>query len=208
MTEGAAFWDRFAPGYAAMALRNPAAYEETLEEVRAHLSPQDHVLEHGCGTGSTALRLAGDVADYTAADFSQGMIDIAEGKRRAAWVDNLTFLTAGIDDPRFGETPRDVVLAFSLLHLLPDPDAALAAIRAQVRPGGLFISKTICVAEMPFWVPPVLAAMRVFGRAPRLYRHSGAQIEARIARAGFDIVTSRIFGDVRHARFIVARRTI
>lgn len=208
MTEGAAFWDRFAPRYARMTLRNPEAHEQTLAEVRAHLSPQDHVLEHGCGTGSTALRLAGDVADYTAADFSQGMIDIAEAKRCAAGTRNLAFLTAGIDDPRFRDSPRDVVLAFSLLHLLPDPDAALAAIRGQVRPGGLFISKTICVAEMPVWVPPVLAVMRVFGRAPLLYRHSGAQIEARIAQAGFDIVTSRIFGDVRYARFIVARRKV
>ena len=208
MTKDAAFWDRFAPRYARMALRNPEAYEQTLAEVRAHLSPQDHVLEHGCGTGSTALRLAGDVADYIAADFSQGMIDIAEAKRRAAGTQNLTFLTAGIDDPRFRESPRDVVLAFSLLHLLPDLDAALAAIRTQVKPGGLFISKTICVADMPVWVPPILAVMRVLGRAPRLHRHSGAQIEAAIARAGFDIVTSRIFGDVRYARFIVARRKV
>lgn len=206
MTEDAAFWDRFAPKYAGMKLRNPAAYEQTLDEVRAHLKPGDHVLEHGCGTGSTALRLAGDVAEYVAADFAQGMIDIAEAKRRAAGVDNLTFLTAGIDDPRFRDSPRDVVLAFSLLHLLPDLGAALAAIRGQVRPGGLFISKTICVAEMPVWVPPVLAVLRVFGRAPYLHRYSGAQIEAAIARAGFDIVTSRIFGDVRYARFIVARR--
>ncbi len=206
MTKDAAFWDRFAPRYARMALRNPEAHEQTLEEVRAHLLPQDHVLEHGCGTGSTALRLAGDVAAYTAADFSQGMIDIAEDKRRAAGAATLTFLTAGIDDPRFRETPADVVLAFSLLHLLPDLDAALAAIRAQVKPGGLFISKTVCVAEMPVWVPPILAVMRALGRAPLLHRYSGAQIEARIARAGFDIVTSRIFGDVRYARFIVARR--
>ena len=100
MTKDAAFWDRFAPRYARMALRNPEAHEQTLEEVRAHLLPQDHVLEHGCGTGSTALRLAGDVAAYTAADFSQGMIDIAEDKRRAAGAATLTFLTAGIDDPR------------------------------------------------------------------------------------------------------------
>ncbi|MDA0963322.1 MAG: methyltransferase domain-containing protein, partial [Proteobacteria bacterium] len=126
--------------------------------------------------------------------------------RRAAGAATLTFLTAAIDDPRFSKAPADVVLAFSLLHLLPDPDAALAVIRAQVKPGGLFISKTICVAEMPVWVPPILAVMRAMGRAPHLRRYSGAQIEAAIARAGFDIVTSRIFGDVRYARFIVARR--
>ena len=95
-----------------------------------------------------------------------------------------------------------------LVQVVGGEGGAVVVAIGRPQPGGLFISKTVCVAEMPVWVPPILAVMRVFGRAPLLHRYSGAQIEARVARAGFDIVTSRIFGDVRYARFIVARRKV
>ena len=54
-TPQAAFWNRVARRYAAMPMRNPDAWEETLARVTARLSPTDRVLELGCGTGSTAL---------------------------------------------------------------------------------------------------------------------------------------------------------
>jgi len=38
-----------------------------------------------------------------------------------------------------------VVLAFNVLHLVEDLGAALAQIRALLRPGGLFIAKTALI---------------------------------------------------------------
>ncbi|WP_342070622.1 hypothetical protein [Yoonia algicola] len=52
------FWNRVARRYAATPMRNQAAYEATLERISAHLKPTDPVLELGCGTQSTALRLS------------------------------------------------------------------------------------------------------------------------------------------------------
>ena len=54
-----------------------AGYERTLRTGEL-LAKSDHVLELGCGTGSTALRLAADVASYLGTDFSPAMIAIAQ----------------------------------------------------------------------------------------------------------------------------------
>jgi ubiquinone/menaquinone biosynthesis C-methylase UbiE len=83
MADDARFWDRIARKYARSAIADQAGYERTLERTRALLGPGDRVLELGCGTGTTALRLAGGVQDYVATDLSAGMIAIAKEKHAA-----------------------------------------------------------------------------------------------------------------------------
>ena len=60
---------RSARRYAAAAVSDPRGYERTLRRTRELLEENDHVLELGCGTGSTALRLADGVASYLGTDF-------------------------------------------------------------------------------------------------------------------------------------------
>jgi SAM-dependent methyltransferase len=99
MTTSATFWDKRAEGYAAQPIRNMPAYEDTLARVRRYLSPSDAVLEIGCGTGTTALKLADGVRHYTATDYAQGMIDIGVRKAAEQGADNVTFHRAGALDP-------------------------------------------------------------------------------------------------------------
>ena len=79
--KNAAFWDKAAEKYAKSAIADPDAYEYTLGRTRTYLKPTDNVLELGCGTGSTALVLASDVAKISAVDISKGMLEIARGNR-------------------------------------------------------------------------------------------------------------------------------
>ena len=86
LSNDARFWDRSARRYAAAAVSDPRGYERTLRRTRELLEENDHVLELGCGTGSTALRLADGVASYLGTDFSPAMIAIAQkaGRRPVA----------------------------------------------------------------------------------------------------------------------------
>ena len=74
----AEFWDRTARQYAADPIADPAGYETTVRRVQALLSPRHSVLELGCGTGTTALRLAPFAGQLLATDVSAGMIAIAQ----------------------------------------------------------------------------------------------------------------------------------
>lgn len=204
MTTPARFWDRMADRYAARPVRDEAAYADTLARTRAHLAPDMRALELGCGTGTTALRLADAVAQFHATDFSARMIAIAEAKPGAP---NLAFRQAAIDgiEPPVGGF--DAVLAFNLLHLLPDLDAALARIAGLLRPGGVFVSKSVCLRDAPAWLRPVVWAMRAIGMAPELRRYSAAELDRAIAAAGLEIVETRTYPGLAPSRFVVARRT-
>ncbi len=204
------FWDRAAERYAKRPVQDEAAYAYTLERTRAHLAPGGRALELGCGTGTTALKLADATGRIVASDLSAEMIRIARDKATAQGTTNVTFVQSDAGAPPDGEF--DAVMAFNLLHLLPDPEAALAGIAERVRPGGYFISKTPCLAgsEMNLkfralmWL--VVPVMQALGKAPRFSRMSIAGLEEAITAAGFDIIETGNHPAQPPARFIVARK--
>ena len=149
MQDTAKFWDKIAEKYAKSPIADEESYRYTLERTRSYLSPDDNILEVGCGTGSTALLLAGDAGRITASDLSGNMARIGAEKARDQGVSNVTFVTAGLFDGAIENGRWDAVLAFNFLHLLEDLPAAVGRINGLLKPGGLFISKTICALE-PF----------------------------------------------------------
>ncbi|MEM8572857.1 MAG: methyltransferase domain-containing protein [Pseudomonadota bacterium] len=199
------FWDKIAPKYAKKPVADPAAYEEKLNRVRALLRAEDRVLEIGCGTGSTALSLAPAVSEITATDISRGMIEIAEGKRSAPGIDNVEFLQADATEV-FPEAPFDVVMAFSLLHLVEDVPAVLDAVFRQLKPGGLFLSKTVCLGDAHYGLRLFVRALGALGFAPPVTTLRKADVSRALIAAGFDLVECRYFGKGRLNPFILAQR--
>lgn len=201
-----AFWDRVAPRYAKLAIRNPAAYEITLELTKMHLRPTDRVLELGCGTGATALRLAPSVGQYVATDYSDAMIAIASNTRAKNEIVNVTPCVANVGDGTLPSGPFDAILAFNLLHLLPDRRTAFAEVFDLTLPGGLFISKTPCLGGFFRVLQPVLAIFRIFGKAPDFNFITTKTLERDIASAGFKIIERGNYPSGPPRRFIVAQK--
>jgi ubiquinone/menaquinone biosynthesis C-methylase UbiE len=112
------------------------------------LGSGDKVLELGCGTGTTALRLAGAVQDYLATDISAGMIAIANEKRAAGPIPTLAFRTATAEALTPDTVQFNAVLGFNYLHLVRDLPGTLRRIHVLLAAEGLFISKTPCVGDM------------------------------------------------------------
>ena len=205
----ARFWDRIAVKYAADPIADMAGYEATLRRVQGLLSADQDVLEIGCGTGTTALRLAPFTRRLLATDVSAGMIAIAREKLAAQPVPQLSFAVADAETPLAGQGEYDVVLAFNLLHLVTDLDRALELAVQALRPGGLMISKTACISEMNPLIPYLaLPLMRAVGKAPHVLCFDAGVLRAAIARQGMDIVSVERHGtrgkDFRV--FIVARK--
>ncbi|MEJ6388712.1 class I SAM-dependent methyltransferase [Gymnodinialimonas ulvae] len=201
-----AFWNRVARRYAQMDIRNPDAYEQTLDSIRANLSEKDCVLELGCGTGTTAFRLAQNVRRYVASDYSSEMIDIAMERQPPETRENLDFHVGQIGDENHPTGPFNMVLCFNFLHLLDDRKTILAKIHMSLEPGGLFVSKTPCVSGLFTLLRPVVLILHAFAKAPCFKFLSSKRLETEIKTAGFEIIETARHpeGSVRHV--IVAKK--
>jgi ubiquinone/menaquinone biosynthesis C-methylase UbiE len=184
----ARFWDRTSRKYARSPIKDQAGYERTLVRIRENLRPDDNVLELGCGTGTTALRLANGVRIYLATDISGGMIAIAQGKLNAAPIPGLAFRAATAEALAQEDSRFDVVLGLNYLHLVRDVPGTLRSIHALLKPEGLFISKTPCVGEMNPLIRLAIPAMRAVGLAPHVSAFDKVTLEQLIKDAGFDVL--------------------
>lgn len=204
----ARFWDKAARKYAATPIADMEGYERTIEHTRRYLGGDALVFEFGCGTGTTALKLAPHAGRIVATDISGEMIAIAREKAEAEGVRNVEFEAATPDAARWGEETFDVALGFNILHLVEAREAALAGVRRLLKPDGVFISKTPCLKEMNLLIRLAVPAMQLVGKAPYVAFLSAEELESEIAAAGFDIVERARHGsrgkDVRP--FLVARK--
>ncbi|MEO9299165.1 class I SAM-dependent methyltransferase [Devosia alba] len=187
--DDARFWNKTAERYAASKIADPGGYERTLERTRSFLQPNHRVLELGCGTGTTALRLAGSVGSYLATDISERMIGIARQKLDEDPVPCLSFRPAVAEDLADDDHRFDIILAYNYLHLVRDPDATLRTIARLLKPQGVFISKTPCLGEMNVLIRRVLLpAMRSVGKAPHVAIFGARELTQMIVGKGLDIV--------------------
>jgi SAM-dependent methyltransferase len=138
----AEYWDAAAasfdaePDHGLAAARTRGAWARRLE-CWIPDGPVD-VLDVGCGTGSLAVLLARAGHRVTGVDLAARMVERARAKAAAAGVE-ARFTVGDAATPPTGERRFDVVLARHLLWTLPDPEAALRAWVARLRPGGRLV---------------------------------------------------------------------
>lgn len=205
----ARFWNRIARKYARDPIADLAGYERTLQRVQALLSKEHEVLEIGCGTGTTALRLAPATRRLIATDVAEQMIAIASEKLAIQPTPQLQFRLADADVPAAEQGAYDVVLAFNLLHLVTDLAQALSSASDALKPGGLLISKTPCVSEMNPLIPKLaLPLMRAIGKAPPVLCFNAVQLQAAMTQQGLEILAVERHGSKSKdwRVFIVARK--
>ena len=202
----AKFWDKVAAKYAKSPIKNMAAYEYTLERTKSYLKKTDHVLELGCGTGSTALLLAKHVKHIIATDLSRNMIEIGKEKAAAQKISNVEFVQVEVAALEKGRNAFDVVMAFNLFHLVQSPKAAISELAACVKKDGLFISKTPCLAGKAWLFAPMIKVMQLFGKAPYVGMLSVAELDNMITDAGFEILEKGDSPNAPPSHYIVARK--
>lgn len=103
---------------------------------RGHEEPR--VLDVGCGTGNLTRHLLALGAHVTAADLSPGLL--AEVAKRFAGTGRLeTQRLNGVDLRPLADASFDLVIAYSVLHHVPDYAALVRDMARVVRPGGLLM---------------------------------------------------------------------
>jgi ubiquinone/menaquinone biosynthesis C-methylase UbiE len=208
MTDSADFWNKIAETYARKPVEDPEAFGRKIEITRSRMRPQDVILDIGCGTGSLALRLAPFAAEVHGLDISREMIRIATEKAQTQHVANVRFHVGTFDErfTEFAPATLDGICAYSILHLVDDRAATLARIFRLLKPGGFFISSTVCLRES--WVPfaPILTVMRWLGKAPAVSLFTRRTLEAELRDAGFTGISAPDVGAKPMIAFFVAAK--
>ena len=181
------FWDKIAERYAKRPVADEASYQRKLLVTRQYFRSDMDVLEFGCGTGSTAIAHAPYVRHIRAIDISAKMIEIARSKADAAGVTNVAFEQAVIDDYEAPEGSFDAVLGMSILHLLEDKDAVIAKVHRWLKPGGVFVSSTVCIGDTMKWFALIGPIGRALGIMPLVRVISEQDLLDSLTGAGFAI---------------------
>jgi 2-polyprenyl-3-methyl-5-hydroxy-6-metoxy-1,4-benzoquinol methylase len=141
------FWDKMANNLDKTEKRLEQTFDRVLKNTKKYINARDVVLDYGCGTGLACNEIAGNVNKIYAIDISSKMLDIAKSKAVERNIENIDFAQADLFDTGYKRESFDVILAFGILHLLENDRQVIQRITELLKPGGLFISSTPCLAE-------------------------------------------------------------
>lgn len=198
------FWDKMAARYAKSKIRDEAGYQKKLAKTQEYFRPDWRVLEFGCGTGTTALIHAPHVAHILATDVSGNMIEIARGKAQAAGIENVRFERGTLEELTLEPESFDAVLGLNILHLLEDVKGTMERVHGLLKPGGIFVSSTALMADVPWYWRMLIPVAQLVGLAPYVAKLSRDDVVMMMTHIGFTIDHEWKQGTM--AVFLVARK--
>ena len=146
MREHKNFWDRNAGRYDLFMRKDRAAYEKMYELIRPSVKAKT-VLELATGTGLIAKHIVNAAARIEATDASAEMIAEAKRDNRSA---KLHFSVQDMFCLPYADGSYDVVIVSNALHIVPQPEKALAEIRRVLKDDGVLIAPTFTHAGNSF----------------------------------------------------------
>ena len=139
------FWDKNAGRYDRFMRKDRAAYDEMYELIRPVVRHKT-VLELATGTGLIAKHIVNAAAHIEATDASAEMITEAKRTRSA----KLHFSVQDMFRLPYADKSFDVVIVSNALHIVPQPEKALAEIRRVLKDDGVLIAPTFTHAGNSF----------------------------------------------------------
>ena len=146
MQEHKNFWDKNAGRYDRFMRKDRAAYDEMYELIRPIVRHKT-VLELATGTGLIAKHIVNAAAHIEATDASAEMIAEAKQDNRSA---KLHFSVQDMFRLPYVEESFDVVIVSNALHIVPQPEKALAEIHRVLKEDGVLIAPTFTHAGNSF----------------------------------------------------------
>ena len=147
MREHKNFWDRNAGRYDRFMRKDRAAYETMYGLIRPVVKGKT-VLELATGTGLIAKNIVNAAAHIEASDTSAEMIREAKRRNHSA---KLYFSVQDMFCLPYADESFEVVIVSNALHIVPQPEKALAEIHRVLRDDGVLITPTFTHAENSFF---------------------------------------------------------
>ena len=132
------FWNRNAKRYDRFMRKDRAAYEKLYELIRPVVKART-VLELAAGTGLIAKNIVRAASHIEVTDASEEMITEAKRNNRSA---KLHFSVQDMFCLPYADKSFDVVIVSNALHIVPQPEKALAESRRVLKDDGVLIAPT------------------------------------------------------------------
>ena len=146
MREHKNFWDRNAGLYDCFMRKDRAVYEKMYELICPVVKDKT-VLEVATGTGLIAKHIVKAAAHIEATDASVEMIAEAKRDNQSA---KLHFSVQDMFRLPYADKSFDVVIVSNALHIVPQPEKALAEIHRVLKDDGVLIAPTFTHAGNSF----------------------------------------------------------
>ena len=136
------FWDRVAWLYDLVERSNRAVNTAAAARTAQLVPAGARVLDCAAGTGEFSLAAAKRAGTVLCTDQSQAMLKQARKKAKKRGLTNITFSRRDVTALSDPDGSFDAVIAANVLHLLPQPEAAVRELWRVTAPGGRLILPT------------------------------------------------------------------
>lgn len=186
-TSDRSYWERHARSYdtSLKLLGRPmprmlALVSEAVRGVR--------VLEVAAGTGLVTKEIARSASEVVATDYAEAMVAMLERRLQEAGLENVRCERADLYALPFEPGTFDVVVAANVLHLVPDLEGAIRALRQVLAPGGRLVVPTFCHDETKLsWLVSRALAMTGF---PGHRRFTARSLRSALETSGLCVLRS------------------
>jgi len=207
------FWNKASKNYDKTEERFEYIHKKARENTKKHLKDSHIVMDYGCGTGTASCEFSSLVKEIQGIDISSEMIRIAKEKAVVSKIENVTFEKADLFEDKFQDELFDVILAFNMLHTVPNPQDIVHRINDLLKPDGLFISITPCLGQkMSFLVNLQIQLVRIlckFGVIPiPIRRIKSTDIDILLAKGEFEAIESEEIVKGASSYFVAAKKLL
>jgi len=180
------FWERTASRYDRVTKGLLGRPVPRMAELTADaVSGAGRVLEVAAGTGLLTEAIAPRVGQVVATDYAENMLKVLEDRLRRVGVSNVETARRDIYALGYPAESFDAVVAGNVLHLVPDLDGALGALRGVLRPGGKLVAPTFVHDE----TLRAKVLSRLFGAFMVMHRRfTTASLRRALEQHGFRVV--------------------
>lgn len=187
MKQPSDFWDKHAAHYDRFLCRDMAAYQQMYELICPAVRHKT-VLELATGTGLIASHIINAAEQIEATDASEEMIRLAKEANRSA---KLHFSVQDMFHLPYADHSFDVAIVSNALHIVPQPEKALAEACRVLKDDGLLIAPTFTHGDNTLWGQIQSFFMRLSG-FPLRSRWTCEEYLAFLRQCGWRVRTSRV----------------
>ena len=187
MKQPSDFWDKHAAHYDRFLRRDMAAYQQMYELICPAVRHKT-VLELATGTGLIASHIINAAEQIEATDASEEMIHLAKEANRSS---KLHFSVQDMFHLPYADHSFDVAIVSNALHIVPQPEKALAEACRVLKDDGLLIAPTFTHGDNTLWGQVKSFFMRLSG-FPLRSRWTCEEYLAFLRQCGWRVRTSRV----------------